>query len=279
MLGTVIPTREVAKTLRTGQTTSYVDYDDAYYAALGLGVAKAYLVLSVEAQYTGTTNIDLAHYTSGAGAVTFSNVLKTIVDTGGGLAIFLTNDVIMTSSTLNPGPFTITTGGVAGTITCTGATFVAETPAGAVTFYKREAHSNICVLDLKTGLMWSQTVSGKMGAASDGKLPWTTVAGGYGIFPYCAAANAAGLAGFTDWRVANIQEIRLLLDWSLNPTDANLTAFPNGMQDSWCSTTTLFDITRSTHRYIGGGLSGDFARNAAKTENHTVLLVRGGGVL
>jgi len=100
MLVTIIPTREVAKTLRTGALTSYMNYDDAYYAALGLGIPKSYLILSVETQYTGTTAI--------------------------------------------------------------------------VVNGKTDNHSNICVLDLKTGLMWSQTVSASVGPASNGKLPRTT---------------------------------------------------------------------------------------------------------
>ncbi len=61
---------------------------------------------------------------------------------------------------------------------------------------KTDAHSNACVLDEATGLMWSRTLSASVGPTSNGLLPWTTNGSGEGIFTYAAAANAASLAGY-----------------------------------------------------------------------------------
>ncbi len=255
-----------ARTLKTGQTTSYVDYDDGYYQK---GIAKSYTVFT-NGTFSGNTTIKLVHYTSGTGAITFSDALDTIVDTGAGLAIFKTNDVIYTNTPNNLGPFTITTGNVAGTITCVGATFTSETPAGAVIFYKAEAHPNACVLDNNTGLMWSQAASTKMGVTSVGTLPWTTVPGGYGIFPYVVAANIAGLAGYSDWRVANKEELDLIINYEIQTP--NIIAFPTWPNQTWTSTTRPTDNT--TAYYLP---SGDTVTNsAAKTAAYYVILVRGG---
>lgn len=249
---------------KTGQTTQYSsELDDGYYEK---GLPVSYTVLSTGAQ-AGTKNIDLAHYTASAGAITFDNTAKTIVDTGNGLAIFKTGDVIMTDDVDNPGPFTVTTGNVAGTITCTGATFVNGTPAGAVTIKKREAHSNNCVLDNVTGLMWSRTRCDKMGAASDGKMPWTGVA--YDIFAYCAAANAASLSGFTDWRVPNVFELLSLFTQPTIVPDA--TTFPSFPASAVFSSTSL----------AGGGyryavLFSDGRVLYYTTEAMYCILVRGG---
>ncbi len=264
-----------SQVLKTGQTTKYVDGDDG---DLQKGVAKAYSVLTT-GQYSLTTNIDLAHYTATAAHVTFDNTAKTIVDSDNGLAIFKTNDVIMTNTANNLGPFTVTTGNTAEKITCTGATFVSETPAGAVTFYKREPHSNACVLDLKTGLMWSKTLSGKMGATSDGLLPWTTVTGGYGVFPYKVAANSGthpsgtGLALFTDWRVANISSILSLYNYELNPVSPDTSVFPVWYSMIWSSTT--YKTATSSAWISSLNVYGDITV-AAKTQAHYVVLVRGG---
>jgi hypothetical protein len=73
-----------------------------------------------------------------------------------------------------------------------------------------DVHSNNCVQDNVTGLMWSRYASASVGAdggkGNIGMLPWTTDVNGEGIFSYVAAANAASLAGHTDWRIPNLFE-------------------------------------------------------------------------
>lgn len=257
-----------ARLLKTGQTTQYnSELDDGYYRK---GITKAYTIFTT-GQFTGTTNIDLAHYTGGAGAIAFDNTAKTITDTGSGLAIFLTNDVILTDDVDNPGLFTVTTGGVAGTITCTGATFVTKTPAGAVTIKKREAHSNNCVLDNNTGLMWSRYVAGKMGPASDGKMPWTGQL--YDIFQYAAAANVALLGGYGDWRAANRNELISLMSEESSTTAPDAAVFPGWPTSSVWSSSTWPPDTNCARIVRFGGYG--YLTYDPKTYSYFFALIRG----
>ncbi len=200
------PAGYTSKLLKTGQTTQYdSELDDGYYE---VGVAKSYTVNTAGSQ-SGTSNVDLAHYAGAAGAIAFNNTTHKITDSGNGLAIFKTNDVILTDSAANPGPFTITTGNVAGEIACTGATFTDETPAGVVTIYKREAISNNTVLDNNTGLEWMRYYTVKMGSYSSGAMPITGKM--YSPYSWVAACNAVSVGGHNDWRYPNINEAFSLL--------------------------------------------------------------------
>lgn len=143
---------------------------------------------------------------------------------------------------------------------------------------KTDVHANACVFDNNTGLMWSRISSVSVGPASDGKLPWTTTGAGAtaeGIFPYCAAANAAGLAGYSDWRVPNDIELLSLRDMEAPTGYPDSAAFPSiPTQDFWSSTTVpsatanADSITMATGGYRG--YLGD-----AKTTPLRVILVRG----
>ena len=229
--------RRRGRSLKTGQTTQYSGkLDDGYYQK---GLAKSYQILTT-GQYAGTSNIDLAHYTATAGQVAFVAATKTITDVGNGFAVIKTNDIItFTGTASNPGPFTVTIGNVAGTITVSEAV-VDETPAGAVTVNKREAHSNNAVLDQNTGLMWSRYAVALMGAASDGKLPWYDATKIYDIFKYVIAANAASLGGYTDWRIPNDLELKSLCHMEQPNAAPDPTAFPSWpLSDYFWSSTTL----------------------------------------
>lgn len=179
--------------LATGQTTSYVDYDDGYYEK---GIVKAYTVLTA-GQYSGTTNI-----------------------------------------TLNG---------------------------------KTDAHSNNAVVDNNTGLMWSRYVSASVGTSSNGNLPWTTNVNGEGIFAFCAAANAASLGGYTDWRVPNFMELISLIDGEPSTGAPDVTAFPNGISTCWTSSVLTTDVTKALVIF----LSGQSLYSALKTADARVILVRG----
>ncbi len=200
MLATIIPTREVCKPLRTGQITSYVDYDDGYYANLGLGMAKEYLVLDAAgSQYDGTTNI-----------------------------------------TLNG---------------------------------KTDVHSNNCVLDIKTGEIWSRYVSASVGPGLDGKLPWTTNGNGEGIFPYCAAANLANLGGYGVWRVPSINELIYIYNHeTMFPDNVAFIGYPT--YSTYSSTTSKLTTTKARAMATGQEI---FVYDAIKATFYGyVLLVLGG---
>jgi hypothetical protein len=213
--------------LKTGQTTQYSsELDNGFYQT---GVDKLYSVLTT-GQYSGTANVDLIHYTAVAGHVEFVAATKKILDSDNGLALFKTGDKIICvgpAEAANILELTVATGNVAGEIVTTEA-LTNETPAGAVSIYKRESKSNNCVVDNNTGLMWMRDPSNypaKMGVASDGKMEWTGKA--YDIFQYCAACNTAAVGGYTDWRVPNIDETESISNRASSTHAPNTTAFPN----------------------------------------------------
>lgn len=141
---------------------------------------------------------------------------------------------------------------------------------------KTDAHSNNCVQDNRTGLMWSRYVSASVGPASNGLLPWTTTGSGgtaEGIFPYVAAANAASLAGHNDWRIPNAFELASLLDYEAPDCVPDTTAFPSFPAVELYTSTTSPSATTSamTCRFNTG-----VQATSTKTTNFQVILVRSG---
>lgn len=135
--------------------------------------------------------------------------------------------------------------------------------------------SNACVQDNNTGLMWTQSPSASVGPASDGKLPWTTTGAGAtaeGIFPYAAAANAAQLAGYSDWRIPNVFEQMSLEDYEAPTSYPDGTAFPSPAATAWTSTTQTNVTTNAFMQNLANGQTSP----SAKTGTNQVYLVRGG---
>jgi hypothetical protein len=139
---------------------------------------------------------------------------------------------------------------------------------------KTDTHSNNCVLDLKTKLMWSRYPTDGLGPGTDGKLPWTTNGSGEGIFAFVAAANAALLGGYSDWRIPNLFELQSLLILEQPTAPPNPTAFPGWPVTNyfWTSTTLPYNTTRAITLYFAGGN----VDGVAKTTNYLTALVRGG---
>lgn len=260
--------------LKTGQTTQYSsELDDGYYQK---GIAKSYTVLTT-GTFADTVNIDLTHLVSTHIAFVKGTPNDSITsDTTDFTTLFVAGDVLVfsgSSSSGNNTNRTIAAGGVAaGTITLTSDNLQTSVVEGdSITIKKREAHSNACVLDNNTGLMWSQTVSGKMGPASDGRMPWTGQT--YDIFAYCAAANTALLGGYGDWRVANRGELESLSVHENVGATPDATAFPTVTGSIW-SSTTCKETTANAY-YIRWGITGEILA-IAKTTVTITLLVRGG---
>lgn len=139
---------------------------------------------------------------------------------------------------------------------------------------KTDAHSNNCVYDQRTKLMWSRYATGSIGPASDGKLPWTTNGDGEGIFTYADAANAAKLAGYSDWRIPNSIELTSLRATKAANSNPDPTAFPSPSwnKELW-SSTTLSQADTYAH-YISFVYGDDYRDSKAAT--YYVALVRGG---
>jgi len=170
---------------RTAQLTCYHVGDDGDKRR---GLLEQFDVETL-GQYSGTSYIEVASYA----APTISFVAPNQVnDAGGGLAHILTGDtVVIKGSASNNGTFVVAGGGVAAGFTVV-AGIVNEGAGAYVKLYKRTSHSNNCVRDLRTALMWSRTTSNgeKVGEASNGTLIWADVTKVYTIY---TAANTISM--------------------------------------------------------------------------------------
>jgi len=167
--------------LKTGQTVAYHVGDDG---DLERGLSRGYVVLNAGG-YAGTTSIDVPHYAANTISFTAPN---TVSDAAGLLAGVKTGDTVrIRGSASNDGTYTVAGGGVAGSFTVNEA-IANEAAARYVTIYKRVAHTNACVFDQRTRLIWQQTqTSGyKIGQNSDGLLEWYDAARVFGVHPAAA---------------------------------------------------------------------------------------------
>jgi len=137
---------------------------------------------------------------------------------------------------------------------------------------KTDTKSNNCVLDNNTGIMFSRYVSATLGPSSNGLLAWTTNVNGEGIFSYCAAANVAGLAGYSDWRIPNMNELMSIRGTAAASAVPDTTAFPSFPASVAWSSTTAPNAT--TFAIQGNFLSGSLPA-VVKTTTSYALLVRG----
>lgn len=139
---------------------------------------------------------------------------------------------------------------------------------------KTDVHSNNCVYDRRTKLMWSRYLSASLGPGSNGKLPWTTNANGEGIFPFVAAANVAKLAGYSDWRIPNDVELSTLRGMEKPTAIPDTVAFPVWILSYVCSS-----VSAPTDTAYALSLNfniGTIYFDLKTTLNYAVALVRGG---
>lgn len=104
---------------------------------------------------------------------------------------------------------------------CQTATIVATTPTTRFT-----TNANGTVTDTKTGLMWKQCTEGLsgVGCATGTARTFTWQA----ILRQAQSVNTTGgFAGFTDWRVPNVNELRSIVEWQCTNPMINLSVFPN----------------------------------------------------
>lgn len=139
---------------------------------------------------------------------------------------------------------------------------------------KTDLISNNCVYDRRTKLIWSRYCSDGLGPTGNGKMPWTTDGSGHGVFAFVAAANAAKLGGYSDWRIPNILELLTLPDYEQPTAAPDATAFPGWPDSSWIwVSTTLPTSTGNTLLvlFTHGHVNYDI-----KAGVYFVALVRGG---
>lgn len=135
-----------------------------------------------------------------------------------------------------------------------------------------EAHSNNCVLDGSTGLMWSRYVSGSVFGTGAQDLLWDDTGGtDDDIFEYCDQANAGSLAGHSDWRVPNVNECISIMDQegAGYPVDPPFDSFNSA--NSWSSTTSTVAANALRMNWSNGLIS----TGVKTTTRYPVLLVRG----
>lgn len=112
------------------------------------------------------------------------------------------------------------------------------------------------VTDNNTGLMWQQ--------ADDGiERTWGDA------ISYCSTLS---LAGYTDWRLPEIQELTDIVNYGLGDPAIDTTFFPNTETFYWSSTTNANDIADAWYVWFRTG----FVGNTRKVSNYNVRCVRGG---
>jgi hypothetical protein len=138
---------------------------------------------------------------------------------------------------------------------------------------KVEAMSNGVAVDSVTGLMWTRERTNQIGPSSNGALLWTDDTNHETPFEYCVQANAAGLAGHTDWRVPNAGELWTLMQLEGPSPFIDTTVFNNlaGLYGTWSSSTYK---TTPANGYYAAWSTGSLL-NAAKTNVFPAFLVRG----
>lgn len=133
-------------------------------------------------------------------------------------------------------------------------------------------NNNGTVTDRKTGLMWKKCVEGVSGSNCDSGSPG-------GFFTWQAALqqpgviNSSGFAGYHDWRLPNIKELRSIVEERCYEPAINLNLFPNTPSSVvWSGSPHAYDLYYAwVVNFINGNSDNDYRNDVSH-----VRLVRGG---
>jgi hypothetical protein len=129
-------------------------------------------------------------------------------------------------------------------------------------------HGNGTVTDTATGLMWKQCVEGLSGPVC--------ASGAAQTFAWQGAlqhAQGHSFAGYSDWRLPNINELSSLVEERCYGPSINTTLFPNTPSECFWSSSPSTDYSDGAWGVrFDSGIVGDDVRN----DGISVRLVRGG---
>jgi hypothetical protein len=126
------------------------------------------------------------------------------------------------------------------------------------------------VTDLTTGLIWKRCSEGQTGISCAG-APST-----HSWAQALTLANSATHAGFTDWRLPNVEELYSLVETGCFIQTINTVIFPGMVPDAayWSSTTNASRAASAYEVVFNGGFVNSDSDN--KVLSRLVRLVRGG---
>lgn len=141
-----------------------------------------------------------------------------------------------------------------------------------------DAHTNACVIDKRTGLMWNKEESSSVYGTGAQHLLWDATGEAAGadeedIFFYCDTANTASLSGFSDWRVPNLREFLSILNLeppSAFPEPTYFNTVTSGQ--FWTGTARPNNTTQALAPNVNSLSIGGVAKT---TGRYAVMLVRG----
>jgi hypothetical protein len=131
------------------------------------------------------------------------------------------------------------------------------------------------VTDRKTGLMWKKCVEGQIGSNCESGYPaffsWQTA-----LHQPRRINSGPGFAGYHDWRLPNIKELKSIVEEKCDSPAINLVRFPNSISGGVWSGSPFFSIPDSEAWTVTfyDGVSGNSDRKNYNYEQ--VRLVRGG---
>jgi hypothetical protein len=136
-------------------------------------------------------------------------------------------------------------------------------------------NNNGTVTDNKTGLMWKRCSEGQsFNATSNGCDGSAASYTWQAALQQAQTVNGSGFAGFTDWRMPNIKELRSLVELQCVGPSINATVFPNTPSAVfWSSSSYANDSSSAWSVYFNDGYGHWYGKNVNFNQ---VRLVRSG---